>query len=243
MKLIEKEFTKNSFRFNLVKRIGNTAIFKKTALAGLQRKKEYDAGYEVVEITKHGPYTIAGIDFEAGENYASSESWGSSGFTCTSLEAAEKRFQTMQKKSCIITKKALDFDSSYCKLPILTITSQQNNDMKNKSQTTETVQTAGTTTAVKSTREVTPKLRCIVTNKERLSNSAYLKAKAAAAGISVKEYLSLYISRNALKGLRSGKSVEEVRKELGATYNEPISTDLLARAIRVNGKWSKTPEA
>jgi hypothetical protein len=98
MKTIQEEFTKNSFRFNLVKRIGNTAIFKKTALAGMLRKKDYDAGYEVVEITEHGPYTMAGIDFEAGQSYPSSESFGTTGFTCTSLEAAEKRFKLLQEK-------------------------------------------------------------------------------------------------------------------------------------------------
>jgi hypothetical protein len=82
-------------------------------------------------------------------------------------------------------------------------------------------------------------LKCIVTGKSRLTNKKYLQDKATAANITVEEYLSLYISREALKALRQNKSVEDVRKELNATATEPISAELLAKAIKVNGKWGK----
>lgn len=92
------------------------------------------------------------------------------------------------------------------------------------------------TTAVATKREVTPKLTCIVTGKTRLTNQAYLDSKADKAG-SVEEYLSNYISRPALKLLRSGKSVQEARQILGVTdYNRSIAADALERAIALNGK-------
>lgn len=94
--------------------------------------------------------------------------------------------------------------------------------------------TMSTATATK--REVTPKLTCIITGKSRLTNQAYLESKAEKAG-SVEEYLRHYISRPALKLLRSGKSVQEARQTLGITgYNQPVSTELLQRAIAINGK-------
>lgn len=92
------------------------------------------------------------------------------------------------------------------------------------------------TTATATKREVTPKLTCIITGKSRLTNQAYLESKADKAG-SVEEYLRHYISRPALKLLRSGKSVQETRQTLGVTdYNQSVSTELLQRAIAVNGK-------
>lgn len=96
-----------------------------------------------------------------------------------------------------------------------------------------------TNTNTKTTKQKTPNLRCIVTGKERLTNRKYLEDKAANAGVSVTEYLDLYISRDALKLLRAGKNLSEVRNELNASITEPISEEKLTRAIKVNGKWSK----
>ena len=92
------------------------------------------------------------------------------------------------------------------------------------------------TTTTETKREVTPRLTCIITSKSRLTNQAYLESKAGKAG-SVEEYLRLYVSRPALKLLRSGKSVQEVRQILNVTdYNTPVSTETLQRAIVSNGK-------
>lgn len=92
---------------------------------------------------------------------------------------------------------------------------------------------------VKTRRDVTPRLTCIVTGKSRLTNAAYLESKSSLAG-SVESYLKNYISREALKHLRSGKTVEETRKLLNVTnYNEKVSAEQIARAIKFNGKWAK----
>jgi len=92
---------------------------------------------------------------------------------------------------------------------------------------------------VKTRREVTPRLACIITGKSRLTNAAYLESKSRMAG-SVENYLKNYISREALKHLRAGKSVEETRQILNVTdYSEKVSTEQLTHAIKINGKWAK----
>ena len=95
------------------------------------------------------------------------------------------------------------------------------------------------TNVTKPTRQKCSLLKCIVTGKTRLTNKKYLQEKATAANVSVDEYLQKYISREALKALRQGKPVEEVRKELNAVTAEPISPENLAKAIKINGKWGK----
>ena len=85
----------------------------------------------------------------------------------------------------------------------------------------------------------TPKLRCIITGKARLTNRAYLTQKAAATNGDVEKFLSLYISRPALKHLRKGKTVEETRHALVSDCTDNISADLLEEALKLNGKWSK----
>jgi hypothetical protein len=105
---------------------------------------------------------------------------------------------------------------------------------------TSTDTTAKTRT---STREnVTPRLTCIITGKSRLTNRAYLESKAGKAS-SVENYLKHYISREALKHLRAGKTVEETRQILGVTdYNAPISAEFLKKALSFNGKWGSKSE-
>lgn len=91
----------------------------------------------------------------------------------------------------------------------------------------------------KSNKINTPKLRCIITGNERLTNRAYLTQKAAATDGDVEKFLSLYISRPALKHLRKGKTVEETRHALVSNCTDEISAELLDEALKLNGKWSK----
>lgn len=86
--------------------------------------------------------------------------------------------------------------------------------------------------AAKTSREVTPRLACIVTGKNRLTNAKYLASKPAG-------FVTNYISRPALKLLRAGKNVQQVRAELGVTISTPISDSAIQEAIKINGKWSK----
>ena len=94
-------------------------------------------------------------------------------------------------------------------------------------------------TAVKTDKSNTPKLRCIISGKERLTNRAYLVQKAEATGGDVEKFLSLYISRPALKHLRKGKTVEETRFALNSNCTDNISAEVLEEALKLNGKWSK----
>jgi hypothetical protein len=88
--------------------------------------------------------------------------------------------------------------------------------------------------AVKTSRNVTPKLTCIITGKTRLTNAKYIATKSSG-------FVSNYISRPALKLLRQGKTLTEVRSELGVDSSVPtVSDSSLQAAIKINGKWSKS---
>ena len=92
---------------------------------------------------------------------------------------------------------------------------------------------AKTEVAAKISRNVTPKLTCVITGKTRLTNAKYIATKSEG-------FVSNYISRPALKLLRSGKTLTEVRAELGVDSSVPtINDSKLEAAIKINGKWSK----
>ena len=79
-------------------------------------------------------------------------------------------------------------------------------------------------------------LTCIVTGKTRSTNSAYLDERAKSAG-SKEEFIKHYICREARKLLKEGKSVLEVRQELGVLSNVSIPLDsTVKRALEINGK-------
>jgi len=79
-------------------------------------------------------------------------------------------------------------------------------------------------------------LTCIITGKERPTNSEYLEEKAKKVG-SKEEFLKHYICRDALTLLKKGKTVTEVREELGVrNVNIAIGEAFLQRALEINGK-------
>ncbi|NBW57876.1 hypothetical protein EBR43_08870 [bacterium] len=91
---------------------------------------------------------------------------------------------------------------------------------------------AKTEGAAKTSRNVTPKLTCIVTGAARLTNAKYIASKPEG-------FVSNYISRAALKLLRQGKSLSEVRTALNVDSSVPTVNDSkLQAAIKINGKWS-----
>lgn len=100
-------------------------------------------------------------------------------------------------------------------------------------------QTETTPTVSSPSRTVTPKLRCIITGKERLTNQAYLTTHAQKFNGDVQAFLDNYISREALRLLRQGKDVSTVRKELNVSLNDTIDEARLAIAVKANGKWSQ----
>ncbi len=87
-KPLKTSFTKNSFNFIQIKRVGDKAIFSK-------QKEGGGISYEVIMVQRHLDYQIAGVTIEAAETYPSSESWGVYGFTYVTLAEAEKKFKKL----------------------------------------------------------------------------------------------------------------------------------------------------
>ena len=86
--------------------------------------------------------------------------------------------------------------------------------------------------------DVLPKLTCLVTGRSRNSNIKYLDAKAVRLGIEVDTLIKNYVSRDALKLLRKGKSFTEVRQELGTAEGFVPSNPAyqIEELLRLNGK-------
>jgi len=79
----------------------------------------------------------------------------------------------------------------------------------------------------------TAKLVCLITGATRTAGSGYLSTKPS-------EFRSQYICRPALKLLRQGLNVQQVREQLNATAGLPeISPEVLQSAITINGKHKK----
>jgi glutathionylspermidine synthase len=79
-------------------------------------------------------------------------------------------------------------------------------------------------------------LRCIVTGRERPTNSEYLEEKAKKAG-SKEEFIAHYICREALTLLKKGKTVFDARADLNvSTSVPPPSEATVKRALELNGK-------
>jgi len=89
-KPIPTVFNKKGFTYTLLKREGNRAIYQQT------RNGTSINNYEVVKIGKHNGYTMGGVYIEPSETYPGSSLWGITGWTCTSIDDAQKRFNTLQ---------------------------------------------------------------------------------------------------------------------------------------------------
>jgi hypothetical protein len=83
-----------------------------------------------------------------------------------------------------------------------------------------------------------PKLTCLVTGKTRNSNIKYLDAKAVRLGVDVDTIIKSYVSRDALKLLRQGKTFEQVRQELGTAegFVPSNSSMKVEDLLRLNSK-------
>jgi len=89
MKILPQQFKKTGFQFTQVKRDGLIALFSK-------RKPQHSKdNFEVVMIQQHGEYFIGGVTIPAREALPSSNSWGRDGFTYTTLDAAQKKFDQL----------------------------------------------------------------------------------------------------------------------------------------------------
>ena len=94
MKILEDSFTSRGFKFSLVKREGDVAIYKKQ----LDEPDSEAHNYEVIAIKRHNGYEIAGVKMPPAEMYPSDSQWGDWAYTCMSREDADKRFNQLQEK-------------------------------------------------------------------------------------------------------------------------------------------------
>ena len=98
-KPIETEFVKSGYRFRQIRREGDVAIFHKVGQKGAKHNASFDGGFEVVNISRHDGYEIAGVKMEPAEQYPSPEMWGTKGFTFTTFFAAEIKYDTLLGKN------------------------------------------------------------------------------------------------------------------------------------------------
>ena len=94
MKILEESFTSRGFKFSIVKREGDVAIYKKQ----LDEENSEAHNYEVIAIKRHNGYEIAGVKMPPAEMYPSDSQWGDWAYTCMSREDADKRFNQLQEK-------------------------------------------------------------------------------------------------------------------------------------------------
>jgi hypothetical protein len=85
-------------------------------------------------------------------------------------------------------------------------------------------------------KSASPKLTCVITGSTRPTNENYLKSKAEKKGIPVQEFVQYYASKQAVKRLRAGQPVEQIRQELNAEVSTPISDETVQAILRCNGK-------
>jgi len=88
-KMIPTAFKKKGFTYTQLKREGARAIFQQTR-AGSSLNN-----YEVVKIGRHNGYLMGGVMIEPAETYPGSSLWGITGWTCTSIDAAETKYSQL----------------------------------------------------------------------------------------------------------------------------------------------------
>lgn len=99
MKKIEPIIETSKVSLIQISRVGNFAIYYRIEKSG---DKEFDGGFEVIEIQRHNGYTLpGGLQVEASEFYPSSEQWGNHGWTCKTLLEAMVRMKKMAKIEAI----------------------------------------------------------------------------------------------------------------------------------------------
>jgi len=88
-KVIPAEFKKKGFTYKQVRREGMKAIFEQTR-AGSDMHN-----FEVVKLGRHNGYVMGGVTIEPAETYPGASLWGITGWTCSDLDAANKRYNAL----------------------------------------------------------------------------------------------------------------------------------------------------
>lgn len=88
-KVIPSEFKKKGFTYKCVRRDGMKAIYEQT------RDDSTIHNYEVVKLGRHAGYMMGGVTIEPAETYPGASLWGIQGWTCTTLEDANNRYNAL----------------------------------------------------------------------------------------------------------------------------------------------------
>lgn len=92
MKPLETEFDFNQFHFKQIRREGDLAIYE-------QWKHGRIIAWEVIRVQSHNGRQFGEKWYDPAEFYPCANSWGTLGWTCTSLEDANKRFESIQEQA------------------------------------------------------------------------------------------------------------------------------------------------
>lgn len=110
-KPLEPFFNKWGFDHDLIRREGDIAIYHKAAVKGAIHPVPFDAGFEVVVITRHDGYEMAGVKFEPAEQYPGNEAWGTRGWTYRTFSDARKRFNSLLGKTVEVEQPDIEVDA------------------------------------------------------------------------------------------------------------------------------------
>jgi hypothetical protein len=92
MKTLEKKITNKNFSYKQIVRENNVAIYEQKIIDSEDPTKRY----EVIIIRSHDGYEINGNKIAPSEMYPSANQWGQLGWTCLTMEDAQKRFKKVK---------------------------------------------------------------------------------------------------------------------------------------------------
>ena len=95
MKILEKKITNKNFSYKQIIREGNVAIYEQR-LIDAEDTKTTNKRYEVIVIKSHDGYEINGNKIASSEMYPSANHWGTLGWTCMTMEDAQKRYKKVR---------------------------------------------------------------------------------------------------------------------------------------------------
>ena len=93
MNILKKKFKRSGFNHVQVKRAGRVAMYERTPVKGTRKF------YEVIKIGRHNGYYACNQYIEAAETYPGASLWGIAGWTCNTIEIAEKKFKSVCKRA------------------------------------------------------------------------------------------------------------------------------------------------
>ncbi len=93
MEKLPVQYVKNTFRYDLISRDGDVAIYSQT-----MPETGKLIGYEVFEVQKKEAFSLNGYDYPAKEAVPSANQWGQMAFTVSDLSRAKVRQAELLKK-------------------------------------------------------------------------------------------------------------------------------------------------